>query len=103
MVNIYTEVESMTAGEACKRRETFATSGPRIAPRFFGGWDLPTDICTSPQLATFGYNLGVPMGSLMPDRANPDSRPRFVVAASADPGTAKAPGHPLQRLQIIKG
>ena len=89
--------------DALKRRETFATSGPRIAPRFFGGWDLPKDMCTNPQLATSGYDLGVAMGSLMPDRANPDSRPRFVVAASADPGTAEAPGHPLQRLQIIKG
>jgi hypothetical protein len=89
--------------DALKRRETFATSGPRIAPRFFGGWHIPTDICTAPNLAIAGYQHGVPMGGVLTAKTEPDARPRFVVAASADPGTASAPGHPLQRLQIIKG
>ena len=27
--------------EAIRRKETFGTSGPRIVPRFYGGWDYP--------------------------------------------------------------
>lgn len=88
---------------ALKRRETFATSGPRIAPRFFGGWDLPQNLCESPHLAEAGYRAGVPMGDTLPARSKTAANPRFVVAANADPGTAAAPGHRLQRLQIVKG
>ena len=43
------------------------------------------------------------MGGILDARTKPDARPRFVVAASADPGTTSTPGHPLQRIQIIKG
>jgi len=89
--------------DALKRRETFATSGPRIAPRFFGGWHIPADICSTPNLAKAGYRHGIPMGGVLASKTKPDARPRFVVAANADPGTAGAPGHPLQRIQIIKG
>ena len=39
----------------------------------------------------------------MPADHSETGAPRFAVAASADPGTAEAPGHLLQRLQIIKG
>jgi len=88
---------------ALKRRETFATSGPRIAPRFFGGWDLPEAICSETDLASKGYENGVPMGSLLPEAPRQTAKPRFVVSAAADMGTSDAPGHPLQRLQIIKG
>ena len=89
--------------DALKRRETFATSGPRITPRFFGGWHIPADICSTPNLAEAGYQHGIPMGGVLASKTKPDERPRFVVAANADPGTAGAPGHPLQRIQIIKG
>ena len=89
--------------DALKRRETFATSGPRITPRFFAGWEIPESLCRSEQLAQDAYTLGVPMGGVLPARTTNQQSPRFLVAAHADPGTADAPGHPLQRLQIIKG
>ena len=89
--------------DALKRRETFATSGPRIAPRFFGGWALPKNLCDSPEFVKEAYRAGVPMGGVMPADHGETGAPRFAVAASADPGTAEAPGHLLQRLQIIKG
>ncbi len=51
--------------DALKRRETFATSRPRIAPRFFGGWHMPADICGTPNLAKTGYQHGVAMGGVL--------------------------------------
>jgi hypothetical protein len=89
--------------DALKRRETFATSGPRIAPRFFGGWDIPENICDNHAMAAAGYRAGVPMGSVLPAARDNKAAPSFVVSAAADPGTAAAPGHLLQRLQVIKG
>ncbi len=89
--------------DALKRRETFATSGPRIAPRFFGGWDIPDTICDDPDLAAEGYRVGVPMGSVLPPAPAKTASPLFAVSAAADPGTADAPGQLLQRLQVIKG
>ena len=48
--------------DAMERRETYATTGPRMIVRFFGGWDFePADAVTrSPAVA--GYTKGVPMG-----------------------------------------
>ena len=91
--------------EAMQRRETFGTSGPRIVPRFFGGWNLPTDLCDRADLVEQGYAQGVPMGSDLPAAGEtaPEQGPVFVASALADPGTAAHPGNALQRLQIIKG
>jgi hypothetical protein len=49
-----------------KRRETVGTSGPRIARRFFGGWDLPGDLCEGRDFVARGYAAGVPMGGDLP-------------------------------------
>lgn len=89
--------------DALKRRETFATSGPRIVPRLFGGWGLSPALCAASDMAARGYLNGVPMGGVLPRGDNPTDSPSFLVSASADPGTEGAPGQPLQRLQIIKG
>lgn len=83
---------------AMKRRETFGTSGPRIEPRFFGGWTLPSDLCQSSDMVRQAYASGVPMGADLPPRPAHASAPVFMANARQDPE-----GHLLQRLQIIKG
>ena len=82
---------------ALKRREVYATTGPRIALRFFGGWDYTDEDAVSPNLAEIGYRKGVPMGG---DLANqtPGQAPSFLVSAVKDPDGAN-----LDRLQVIKG
>ena len=81
--------------DAFRRKETFATSGPRMRVRFFAGHDYVPDILDSETMIEEAYARGVAMGG---ELANSGEPPRFVAWASADPrGTA------LQRLQIIKG
>lgn len=82
---------------ALKRRETFGSSGPRIVPRFFGGWDLPDDMCGE-DLARQGYAHGVPMGEVLPPKPESSDAPAFVLSALKDPR-----GNQLQRLQVVKG
>jgi hypothetical protein len=88
--------------DAMKRRETFATSGPRIQPRLFAGWDLPADLCSRHDFVAGADAAGVPMGALLPARPKTAAAPVFAAAALRDPGTASDPGTPLQRIQIIK-
>jgi len=83
--------------DAMRRREVFATSGPRIRLRFFGGWDFPPDIALRAGWPTLAGTLGVSMGGeLKPATAR--GAPQFIVSAQKDPASAW-----LQRIQIIKG
>jgi hypothetical protein len=81
---------------AFRRRETFATSGPRIRLRLFAGRGYDAEMLEAPDAIARADAGGVPMGGeLSSDDA---SAPQFVVWALADPVSA-----PLQRLQIVKG
>lgn len=83
--------------DAMERRETYATTGPRMIVRLFGGFDFePADAQTrSPAIA--GYTKGVPMGGDLSD-APAGKAPTFLVAALKDPIGAN-----LDRIQIVKG
>ena len=83
--------------EAMLRRETYATTGPRMLVRVFGGWGFDEDDIHRPDFAEHGYANGVPMGG---DLSNgPDGKaPNFVVRAVRDPDGAN-----LDRVQMVKG
>lgn len=79
--------------EALRRRETFATSGPRIAVRLFASFDYAEDLCASPGMLETAYREGVPMGGRLPPGSG---APRFLASAMRD-------RTPLAGLQIVKG
>jgi hypothetical protein len=84
---------------ALRRKETFATSGPRMRLRFFAGYDLPDDLLETADGVATAYATGVTMGAeLTTNPHNPESAPQFAVWAQANANSA-----PLQRLQVIKG
>ena len=83
--------------DAMARKETYATTGPRMAVRFFGGWDFEPGDANNRAPAVIGYTKGVPMGGDLTDAPEGKS-PTFLVAALKDPIGAN-----LDRVQIIKG
>ena len=81
--------------DAMERREAYATTGPRIRLRFFGGWDFTEGDVQRRDLALVGYTKGVPMGADLPAG---EGVPSFLVYALRDPMGAN-----LDRIQIVKG
>jgi Protein of unknown function (DUF3604) len=83
--------------DALARKEVYATTGPRMIVRFFGGWKYTAQDLNSRQPAFRGYEKGVPMGADLPARDG-SGAPTFMVYALRDPIGAN-----LDRIQIIKG
>ncbi|NIW94941.1 MAG: DUF3604 domain-containing protein, partial [Phycisphaerae bacterium] len=84
--------------DAMMRKETYATTGPRMPVRFFGGWDFSDNDLRSRAPAFVGYEKGVPMGSDLSKPPKGKNAPTFMVYALRDPIGAN-----LDRIQIVKG
>ncbi len=82
---------------AMKRREVYATTGTRIAVRFFGGWNYDADVVNQPAYLDTAYGNGVPMGGDL-TAAPEGAAPTFIAVAAKDPDWAN-----LDRVQIVKG
>ena len=82
---------------AMERKEVYASTGPRINVRFFGGWDFKANDAFEPDLAAIGYKNGVPMGGDL-TLAPKGKKPTFLIRATKDPEGAN-----LDRVQVIKG
>jgi hypothetical protein len=83
--------------EAMQRRETYATTGPRITVRVFAGWDFTVDDLQRADFAEHGYATGVPMGGDL-SKAPAGKAPSLVIRALRDPDGAN-----LDRIQVVKG
>lgn len=81
--------------DAFQRKEVYASTGPRIAVRLFGGWNFNARDLDRTRFPASGYTRGVPMGS---DLTGTGRAPSFLVEALKDPD-----GGNLDRIQIIKG
>jgi len=81
------------------RKETYATTGPRMTIRFFGGWDFTDSDIRHPDIAQVGYRKGVPMGGdLIGGDTDGRDGPAFLISVLKDPIGAN-----LDRVQVIKG
>jgi hypothetical protein len=83
--------------DALRRRETFATSGPRMRVRMFAGWGDPASLGQGADWASQAYRWGVPMGGTIAARPANARAPSFVVQAARDPDSGN-----LDRVQVVK-
>lgn len=83
--------------DAIERKETYATTGPRIIVQLFASWHFPDRAEYAPNLMELGYQYGVPMGGDL-KKAPEDAAPEFLIAAQKDPLSGN-----LDRIQIVKG
>ncbi len=83
--------------EAIQRKETFATSGPRMHLRFFGGWGFSEGMLENGNWLEQAYAEGVPMGGDLANHSG-DGAPTFLIQAMKE-----ADGANLDRVQVIKG
>jgi hypothetical protein len=82
---------------ALKRKETFATSGPRIRVRAFGGWNFGRGTLAEPNWVAKAYASGAPMGGDLPARPATAKAPSFIVQAMKAPDSGN-----LDRIQVVK-
>jgi len=83
--------------DAMKKKEVYATTGPRIRVRVFAGFDFTKDDLNHRDFANIGYAKGVPMGGEL-HKSKKGQKPRFIISALRDPEGAN-----LDRIQLIKG
>ena len=97
LVGVWAEENTRDAlYDAFRRKETFATTGPRMRVRFFAGYDFGGDLLADQNRIAKAYGEGVSMGADLP--AQGERAPRFLALATRSPNSAA-----LQRLQVIKG
>jgi hypothetical protein len=82
---------------ALRRRETFATSGPRMRVRLFAGWGSAEGLADRPDWAARAYRWGVPMGGNLSRPPAGANGPTLVVQAAKDPDSGN-----LDRIQVVK-
>ena len=87
--------ESIVA--AMRRREVYATSGPRIGVRVYAGWNLDGDLVDAADFPANVLERSVPMGGELMS-AEEGAAPTLLIEAIADPNSAF-----LDRVQVIKG
>lgn len=91
--------DSNTRGDifdAMRRKESYATTGPRMKLRFFASDDFERRIVNRSDMVKRAYKQGVSMGSDLMLAKN--QTPEFLVWAMRDPKS-----YGLQRVQIVKG
>jgi hypothetical protein len=98
MAGVWAEANNRDAlFEAFQRKEVYASTGPRIRVRFFGGWGFSDGDAAKKDLVQIGYAHGEPMGGDL-THAPEGKAPRFLVYAIKDPRDAN-----LDRVQMVKG
>jgi len=82
--------------DAMVRKETFATSGPRMKVRFFAGYNFTSDALSNPEWLKSAYENGTPMGGTL--SKSDGNAPTFIIEA-----VKETDGANLDRIQVIKG